>query len=258
MSLSSDRLFAQPLREIGEFAFDARVAAVFADMINRSVPGYATLVPLFGILGAPYLQAGGRGYDLGCSLGACMLALASRLEAEHPPPPEVELIGIDSSADMLARARQMCAPAPPWLQLQLIEADVRNHPLEPCALVIAAFTLQFLPLADREPLLREVFAALRPGGALLLAEKVHLEDRPAEERLRTDHERFKRAMGYSGLEIARKRSALEGVLVTDQPGQIEARLRQIGFDPVLPVFQCLQFRAWLAERPASAATALGP
>ena len=53
-----DDLFASPLSDPGLFRFDASVASVFPDMINRSVPGYATVVGMTGTLAAQHARPG--------------------------------------------------------------------------------------------------------------------------------------------------------------------------------------------------------
>lgn len=39
-----DNIFAAPIDKIGDFTFDERVAEVFPDMIQRSVPGYSNII----------------------------------------------------------------------------------------------------------------------------------------------------------------------------------------------------------------------
>ena len=63
-----DDIFASPHAK-SDFVFDEKVAAVFTDMINRSVPGYATILSMIGVLAARYGKPGSNIYDLGCSLG---------------------------------------------------------------------------------------------------------------------------------------------------------------------------------------------
>ena len=75
MSTSRDTLFSTLSSDIEAFRFDERVTRVFADMIRRSVPGYATVIAMTGVLGAEHTQPHSRVYDLGCSLGASALAM---------------------------------------------------------------------------------------------------------------------------------------------------------------------------------------
>ena len=91
-----DNLFASPLGNVPRFAFDEAVVDVFPDMIQRSVPGYQTIINLCGELAARYVQPDSNCYDLGCSLGASSLALAQQIKQ-----PGVKIVAVDNSAAML-------------------------------------------------------------------------------------------------------------------------------------------------------------
>ena len=231
----ADSLYARP-QNAGRFRFDAAVADVFQDMITRSVPGYASLVHGIAVLAQKFKQPDATGYDLGCSLGTVARALAARLGPEHP------IVAVDASPDMIARCPRGANPS-----VQYRCADVRAVELEPADVVVLNLTLQFLPPDDRLPLLAGIAKALRPGGVLILTEKVRFPE-PEESRLRARHENFKRAQGYSELEISQKRTALEDVLRRDSPETHRARLMQAGFDSVTVWFQCLHFLSMLAIR----------
>jgi tRNA (cmo5U34)-methyltransferase len=125
-------------------------------------------------------------------------------------------------------------------------ADLLRTDTSGARLVLLNLTLQFIPPAQRLPLLRRLREHLHPGGGLLLAEKVHANDAVAEALLTDAHAAFKRANGYSELEISRKRAALERVMQLDTISVHEARLREAGFTQVVPWFQCLNFVAWAA------------
>ena len=77
MKDKQDRLFAKSRAETIGFRFDENVVRVFPDMISRSVPGYELVVPMIGMLARRYALPGSKIYDLGCSLGAVSLAMAS-------------------------------------------------------------------------------------------------------------------------------------------------------------------------------------
>ncbi len=92
MNQPRDTLYATPDPDLGLFAFDDKVASVFPDMIRRSVPGYATIVAMTGLLAGKYATPGSRLYDLGCSLGASTLAM--RQNVEHG---DFRIICVDNS-----------------------------------------------------------------------------------------------------------------------------------------------------------------
>ena len=50
MSNERDRLYAEPRSDVEAFVFDDKVAAVFPDMIRRSVPGYGNVIAMTGVI----------------------------------------------------------------------------------------------------------------------------------------------------------------------------------------------------------------
>ena len=229
----TDRLFDSP-RRVADFAFDESVADVFADMIQRSVPGYETVTPLTGLLAARHIPAHGRCYDLGCSLGAATQAV---LQAVGDTP--CTIIAVDDSAAMLDRAgRNLRAPA---ARIRWQRSDVRAVEIEAADAVILNYTLQFLPQEDRLPLLRRIRAGLQDTGILLMAEKIE-----ASPYLADAHIDFKRANGYSELAISQKRAALENVMRIDALDTHVERLRTAGFAAVEVWFRCLNWASFAA------------
>jgi tRNA (cmo5U34)-methyltransferase len=245
----------------GSFRFDEAVAEVFPDMIDRSVPGYALIVPMIGQLARRFVQPHSTVYDLGCSLGAVTLAIRSAL-LDRRDLQGVRLVATDNSEAMIARFRRLLMerdipvrdPKRPGedhaepLPIELRLGDIRDEEFGDASLVALNFTLQFLAPGDRDDLMNRIAAGLRPGGVLVLAEKVRFEDAAEQERLTDWHHDYKRLQGYSDLEIARKRTALERVLLSETEATHRDRLERSGFRRVTRWFQCFGFCAWLAER----------
>lgn len=243
MQSDRDQVFAQP-RDAVDFSFNETVAQVFPDMVRRSVPGYDAQLATLGVIAAHYGQPHTAIYDLGCSLGAASLSIA-----RQPLPKGVHIVAVDNAPAMLQRARlvwQTSAPAdaPPIVFKQ---ADARAVLVEKASVVVLNYTLQFLPLAERLPLLKRIADGLCSGGALLLAEKITLPG-AAQELMTQLHLDYKRANGYSEMEIAQKRTALENVLRPEPLATHQERLQEAGFRTVVPWFQCLNFASLLAIR----------
>ncbi len=245
MSKEPDRIFAKPLAQVPDFAFNEDVVRVFPDMIKRSVPGYPTIVENLGVLAAQFAQPGSALYDLGCSLGAVTQAMRRHVKSEG-----CRVIGVDNSAAMVARCHEYLHAQDSMFQellpYELIEGDILALDFQPASVVALNFTLQFIEPERRLELLTRIRQSLLPGGALILSEKLRFEDE-AEQALLTDlHIAFKRANGYSELEIAQKRSALENVMKPDSLQQHRERLLAAGFRQVTPWFQCLNFASLVA------------
>ncbi|MDT8437859.1 MAG: carboxy-S-adenosyl-L-methionine synthase CmoA [Wenzhouxiangellaceae bacterium] len=241
--MTRDELFRNPSGPSEPFEFSEDVVRVFPDMIERSVPGYRLLLELTPIIVANAVQPETRVFDLGCSLGAATLA-ARRAIGQ----PGVSITAIDNSPDMVRRCRQLIARDNSRVPVTVVEGDICQAPIDNASLVLLYFTLQFVPVAARDALIARIHAGLRPGGVLLLAEKLAFEPAVKQSWLDHHHHDFKRAQGYSDLEIARKRQALENVLVPETRDAHHARLRKAGFANVVDWFQCFNFACIAAVR----------
>ena len=233
---STDQLFTTEQPNLVDFVFNKEVVAVFPDMIRRSVPGYETVLPLAGMLAAEHLPVDGVLYDLGCSQGASTAAVLARLGSQ-----EARLIGVDTSAPMLDSARRLINDH----RVQWLQADIRELSMEPCNVVLLNYVLQFLAPDQRLQLLSRVRSALTDHGCIILSEKIHL-DEPARDQCFNDwHLAFKRANGYSDMEIAGKRNALENVMIIDTESTHRQRLLDAGFSRIDKWFQCLNWASFI-------------
>lgn len=139
------------------------------------------------------------------------------------------------------------APEPEMeVDVELRCADIQSLTLENASMAVLNFTLQFVPLSQRLSVLEQIYKGLNPGGVLILSEKVVFDDEPHNELMIELHHNFKRANGYSDLEIAQKRSALEQVLLPESLATHRSRLRHAGFSSVDVWFQCFNFASLIA------------
>ncbi len=238
---SRDDIYATEQEMLVDFTFDERVAAVFPDMIRRSVPGYGEIIALLGLFAGQYAQPGSTLYDLGCSLGAATLSLRRRITA-----PDCSIIAVDNSAAMVERCRENIDHDLATTPVEVVCGDIREVPIVNASVVVLNFTLQFLPKEERLTLLSKIYQGLLPGGVLILSEKLRFSDEETQLFQEQLHLAFKRANGYSELEISQKRAALEEVLVPDTLEQHRARLRDAGFSRIAPWFQAFNFASLAA------------
>lgn len=234
-------IFSAPIKNLGDFTFDEQVAEVFPDMISRSVPGYSNIITAIGMLASRFVTNNSNVYDLGCSRGAATLSVRRNVTKKN-----VKIIGIDNSEPMVERARQYLNAYHSDIPVEILCDDIRNIEIEKASMVILNFTLQFLPPEDRVALLTKIFNGLNKGGVLVLSEKFKFESEEMNELLIDLHHQFKRANGYSELEVSQKRTALENVMRTDSIPTHKKRLKNIGFEEVELWFQCFNFGSMIA------------
>jgi tRNA (cmo5U34)-methyltransferase len=239
---STDAIYAEPKPLVTDFSFDAETTAVFDDMLHRSVPLYDEMQRMVTELASDFAVDGTNVYDLGCSTGATLVQLSS-IERD------ATLIGIDSSAAMLARAEANLRAANVAMPFKLHNQDLHQGlVIENASVVVMSLTLQFVRPLYRERLLRTVHDGLNPQGCLLLIEKV-LEEETLINRLFVKHYyELKRRNGYAEIEIAQKREALENVLIPYRLEENREMLRAAGFQHPEIFFKWYNFCGILAVR----------
>jgi len=203
-----DNLFGQKQETIEDFDFGKETAAVFDDMLVRSVPFYGELQRMMGEMAADFAVEGTSLYDLGCS------TCATFLELDPVIPRNVRFVGVDFSSEMLERGKEKLSQHDFSRDHELICADLNeNVPVENASVVIMNLTLQFIRPVRRNQVMRTIAAGTKKGGCLLVIDKVLSRDSQFNRAFIKYYYAFKRRNGYSELEIAQKREALENVLI---------------------------------------------
>ena len=228
----------------GKFEFNEPVARVFDDMLERSVPSYKECQQMVVDLALHFAQKGSAVYDLGCSTGTMLKHLVRAI----PEKQKIRFVGLDNSEAMLNKARgklkghlKRCA---------LVKANMESDfGLSDASVVIMNYTLQFLSPRRRAAMLKKIYQGLRPGGGLILIEKVQGESDDLNDLFVEQYHAYKRNQGYSKLEIAKKREALEKVLIPLKPGKNRDLLEKSGFRQVDIFFKWFNFAGFVAVKP---------
>ena len=238
-----DTLFKKPTAP-GKFEFNEPVARVFDDMLERSVPFYKECQEMVTGLARQFAQKDSAVYDLGCSTGTLLRHLVRAV----PENLKIRFIGLDNSEAMLKKARAKLRGH--LKRCELVAADLESDfQLADASVVIMNYTLQFIPPKRRAAMLKKIYQGLRPGGGLILIEKVRGESDGLNDLFVERHHAYKRSRGYSKLEIAKKREALEQVLIPLKPGRNLDLLAGAGFRQVDVFFKWFNFAGFLAVKP---------
>jgi len=240
---SVDRVFADDSEPIRDFRFNKTVAAAFDDMVGRSVPYYAEIQRIVAEIAADFAAPGTNLYDLGCSTGTTMQLMDGTIN------PDVRMVGIDNSDDMLDQARAKHAEIIKRRRVEFINADFHQGLLiENASVVTMLFTLQFVRPLYREQLMQLIFDGMRDDGVLLLAEKTTSEHTLLNRVFIKYYYNYKKRVGYSETEIARKREALENVLIPYRYEENVELLKKVGFRHVEEAFRWYNFCLMVAVK----------
>lgn len=246
--MTSDKLF-QGDGSVGDFVFDDSAAAVFDDMLDRSVPFYRKIQRMVVELGVQFIEEdGGTVYDIGCSTGNTLLGFMDAMPADR----SVTFVGVEPSAAMRDKCAERLTACGRTNATELWSQPIEDlDHLPGASVIVMLYTLQFVRPRHRSAVLRMCFESLKPGGCLLLGEKI-LSDNSTLSRLYIErYHEFKRRNGYSRTEIARKREALENVLVPYKESENRAVLAETGFDPIDQIFRWYNFAIYIAVKPQS-------
>ena len=243
----------------GPWEFDESVAASFDDMLERSIPDYRKMRAAVNAIAIPSLSLQMRPpafvgpnkvevdsvLDAGCSNGLALRGL-DKYATEHGHTIE-RLVGIDMSAPMLERARRVSDD-----RYDIRYHDLRDHlPFHggEFDVVLCVLTLQFTPMVHRNRIIDEFHRVLRPGGRLILVEKIIGATSRLDQDMIAIYHDHKRDMGYTEEQIERKRLSLEGVLDPLLACWNENILHSARFDEVDCFWRWMNFAGWVAVKP---------
>ncbi len=244
-----DTLFNQSLNK--RFCFDEKVAHVFDDMLERSIPYYHEMLNLGAYFIAQNLKENIHPkslpkslpkpliYDLGCSTGNFFIALNQQIQQD------IELVGIDNSMPMLKKAQEKLKD---FNNVRFECMDFLEVEFKEASAFSLLFVLQFVRPMQREVLLKKIYNSLALNGVLLVGEKTMSEDRILDKQMIELYYLYKQNQGYSHNEIAFKREALENVLVPYSLKENIALLESVGFKHVEAVFKWVNFTLLAARK----------
>lgn len=226
-----------------KWEFDESVTQYFEDMLERSIPGYRMMRDLVTALAVGHAQRGSWIVDLGTSTGEALVPILEKLGAT------MNYVGIEVSQPMREKCRAKLSGWEACGVLRIEPTDLRKeYPKVPASVVLSVLTLQFTPIEYRQRIVSAAYESLRPGGAMILVEKILGCDASMDELLVSEYYKLKGAHGYTGEEIARKRESLEGVLVPVTAAWNEDLLKTAGFKHVECFWRVLNFAAWVAVK----------
>jgi len=238
--MRKDEIFSKKQKVIS-FDFKKKTVEVFDDMLYRSVPFYVEIQRMIGEITRDFARKGTNIYDLGCSTGTTMCNLDKIL------PAGINFIGVDFSRDMLSEAKKKIIQHKVRRKYQLVNADLNNgFRIKNASVAIFILTLQFIRPLRRRAVIEDIARGLNKGGCLILVEKVLSIDSNLNRLFINYYYDFKHRQGYSQMEIAQKREALENVLIPYRPEENRQLILESGFKECDTFFKWYNFNGLIA------------
>lgn len=231
----NDKVFTKPIKK--QFEFDEEVAAVFDDMLNRSVPFYEQSQEITRFFALKALEDDGVMYDLGCSTASLLISIAKQNST-------TKLIGLDNSEAMLEQAAKKAHAM--GAEIELLNADILEYEYKKADVFVSNYTLQFIRPLVREELVKKISNSLNKDGIFIFSEKVISHHPKLNKDLIEHYYDFKKKQGYSEFEISQKREALENVLVPYSEEENIKMAKNAGFSHCEVVFRWANFATFIA------------
>jgi tRNA (cmo5U34)-methyltransferase len=241
--MHKDEVFKEAYQKPSDFKFSSKVAGVFDDMVNRSVPFYEEMQRMIGELAADHCKENTCIYDLGCSTGTTLIHM------DETVPEDIAFVGVDDSESMLIKCREKLEEVGVTRHFALQVQDLNQQAsIHNASVVVLCLTLQFVRPINRERLLKEIYEGLVPGGSLIIMEKILAEESDFNRDFIKYYYDMKRRHHYSELEISQKREALENVLIPYKLSENIALLERAGFDQTEVFFKWYNFSGIIAKK----------
>jgi tRNA (cmo5U34)-methyltransferase len=234
----NDKVFAKPIKK--QFEFDDEVAAVFDDMLHRSVPFYDEALKITKFFTLKYIKENAVVYDLGSSTASLLIELKKSIDIN------AKLIGIDNSEAMIQQALKKAKAFSADIELHY--ADILNYKYEKTDIFISNYTLQFIRPLLREEFVAKLYQSLKEEGIFIFSEKLISHDKKLNKELIELYYEFKKSKGYSEYEIMQKREALENVLIPYSEEENITMCKKAGFKHCEVIFRWANFATFIAKK----------
>ena len=225
----------------GGWTFAGDVARNFSRHVRRSVPLYDEGHELICRVSDYFVHDDSLVYELGVSTANLLTKLAAR----HQGKANVRFVGLDNQPAMLEQAHREHSPAA--LERVALEcADINLFEYEQADLIVAYYTVQFVPPRIRQDLFSRIHGALNWGGAFILFEKVRAPDARFQDIATGIYADFKLENGFNAEDILSKSRSLKGVL---EPFSTQGNLdlfARAGFPDVMTILKHIPFEGFLA------------
>lgn len=200
-------------------------AGEFDGHVREQLPWYELASAAMGLIARQYIPKNGKVYDLGASTGNVGRVLAPTLEARG-----ARLTALDECPDMVEAYN---APG------RALRADITRFDYKPFDVAVAFLVFMFLAVPARRKLLARLRQQLRPGGAIIVFDKlVPPGGYPATVLARLTWA-SKLDQGVEPGAVVRKELSLSGIQRPLYPGEL-------GEDAV-EVFRFGDFVGWIIE-----------
>lgn len=227
---------------IGGFSFGGKTTRYFEEHIAKSIPFFMESHKLISKLSTFFISNESRVYDLGCSTGLSLRAIA-----ESNLNKKFELTGIDLSKDMIRKAKINSKKKKyKNININYLCKDVLKTKLKKSDLITSNYFIQFIHPRHRQLIFDKIYQSLNYGGGFIFFEKTRGPDARFQDIFTQLYNDYKSENGFTEIEILNKSKSIRGYL---EPFTEKANLdflKRAGFKDFTSVFRYYSFQGFLA------------
>ena len=228
-----------------DFTFSHREEG-FDEHIDKSIRGYQDLLSDIVSLSRYFVEKETNVYDIGCSTGKLTEAMLKKNQDIE----DVHYYGIEVAdgvvGDMKSREIKLNSDYS-WNKIKFLHEDVRDSMISNASLITSVFTLQFMSMRDRLPMVKKVYNGLNEGGAFIFAEKTICENAKFQEMITFNFYDYKRKF-FDTKDIMDKEQTLRNIMKPNTWKQIEKYIYDAGFKDVQPFWRNHMFVGAIAVK----------
>ena len=218
----------------------------FDEHIDKSIRGYQYLLSDIVSLSRYFVEKETNVYDIGCSTGKLTEAMLKKNQDIE----DVHYYGIEVAdgfvGDMKSREIKLNSDYS-WNKIKFLHEDVRDSMISNASLITSVFTLQFMSMRDRLPMIKKVYNGLNEGGAFIFAEKTICENAKFQEMITFNFYDYKRKF-FDTKDIMDKEQTLRNIMKPNTWKQIEKYIYDAGFKDVQPFWRNHMFVGAIAVK----------
>lgn len=228
-------------KKIGSWDFSGNVPKNFVHHASKSIPGYFEGHNLIISLSDYFLEKDTNCYDIGSSTGELLFKMSNYTNKKIK-----KFIGLDTEKSMIKLSNKKRKKLDKKNNVKFINKSIQKVKLDRSSMIIAYYTIQFIPPSVRQAVIDKIYKSLKWGGCFIMFEKIRGEDARFQDIYTSLYNDFKEKNKFSLNEIFNKQKSLRGILEPFSNYGNTTMLKRAGFKDISSIYQNICFKGYLA------------
>ena len=227
-------------KNIPKWSFD-NMPESYDSHLKRSIPLYQESQFFVSKLASFYIKDENINYEIGCANGT----IIGNLAREYLNFKKTKFVGIDLSNKLILEAKKRYKKSK---NLNFYNIDASTYNYKKCNVAIIHYVLQFMTLEERRNLLNSLYSKLINSGAIIIFEKILMQDSYSQDIFTGIYNDFKFDNEYSPQEVIKKSLSLRSVMRSITSERNLNLFKSINFSSIYTFFKWGPFEGYLCVK----------